>query len=103
MRRSERGARAVGGRAVAVAAALLVCAAGCGSNGSGGAEPVEIGDPPEVTVGERLFLETRFAQLASVQLQTDVNGTLPHRDPALDETMTTGDPLPGPFRGASMN
>ncbi|HEY2389426.1 MAG TPA: hypothetical protein VGK30_20930 [Candidatus Binatia bacterium] len=93
------------GRAVVLAAAALVLgvASGCGSNGSGGAEPVELGDPAEVTVGERFFLETRFAQLASTQLQADVNRPLAHSDPILNETMTTGDPLPGPFHGASMN
>lgn len=59
-------------------------------------------DPAEVAVGERLFLETRFAQWFYAHA-TDVNGALPAGDPVLDVTVTTAGPLPGPFRGRSMN
>lgn len=54
-------------------------------------------------IGERLFLETWFAEHTRTQLQADVNAPLVLRDPTMDETVTTGDPLPGPFRGAAMN
>ncbi len=54
-------------------------------------------------IGERLFLETRFAEHARRQLHADVNAPLALRDPTMDETVTTGDPLPGPFHGAAMN
>ena len=60
-------------------------------------------DPPEVTLGERLFLETRFAQFFAANSGGDVNATLAAGDPALDTTQTTGAPLPGPFAGQSMN
>ena len=60
------------------------------------------GDPPEVTVGERLFLETRFAQFFAAHA-TDVNRPLASGDPILDTTPTTGAPLPGAFAGQSMN
>ena len=92
----------VRGPRLVVAAGALALLMGCGG-GRGQHVATEPGDPAEVTVGERLFLETRFAQFASVQLQADVNRPLPLRDPTMDETLTTGAPLPGPFKGASMN
>ena len=59
-------------------------------------------DPPEVTIGERLFLETRFAQLFAVS-GVGVNQELLAGDPSLFFTQTTAAPLPGPFAGMSMN
>lgn len=64
-------------------------------------------DPPEVTNGERLFLETRFAQFFKAYLDAggQVNEPLPTGDPvmALTETTVPGQGLPGPFAGLSMN
>jgi len=64
-------------------------------------------DPPEVTNGERLFLETRFAQFFKAYLDAGgkVNDLLPSGDPAMTVTSTThpGVGLPGPFAGLSMN
>ncbi|NOS78576.1 MAG: hypothetical protein HOP35_11585 [Nitrospira sp.] len=62
-------------------------------------------DPPEITVGERLFLETRFAQFFQQFLAEGaaVNDPLPAGDPVMDKTVTIGEPLPGPFAGLSMN
>lgn len=52
-------------------------------------------DPPQVAIGERLFLETRFAQAYAVQ---------PGKaDPALNYTLTMGQALRGPFAGKTMN
>ena len=73
------------------------------------AQEAEEADPPEVTNGERLFLETRFAQLFKIFLDDggDVNDPLPQGDPALDKV--TNWQLPpdqyadGPFAGQSMN
>ncbi|HTO08485.1 MAG TPA: hypothetical protein VMR86_15670, partial [Myxococcota bacterium] len=60
-------------------------------------------DPPEVAIGERLFLETRFAEFFASHM-TDINQPLGNGgDPVVAETETTGDPLPGPFAGQSMN
>lgn len=59
-------------------------------------------DPAEVTIGERLFLETRFAEFFA-RSATGVNAPLPAGDPVLDTTETVGDPLPGPFAGTSTN
>lgn len=63
------------------------------------------GDPPEITIGERLFLETRFAQFFQQFLSggAGVNDPLPAGDPVMDKTVTIGEPLPGPFAGLSMN
>lgn len=60
-------------------------------------------DPPEVQVGERLFLETRFAEFFFANSDGDVNALLKTGDPVMDTTQTTGKPFAGPFRGQSMN
>jgi hypothetical protein len=65
----------------------------------------EAGDPPEIVIGERLFLETRFAQFFKqfVDRGGGTNRPLPAGDPVMDTTVTLGEPLPGPFAGQSMN
>lgn len=63
----------------------------------------EDADPPPVAIGERLFLETRFAQFFAVNSQGNANAVLAAGDPVMDTTQTTGDPFPGPFAGQSMN
>jgi cytochrome c peroxidase len=63
----------------------------------------EAPDPAEVAIGERLFLETRFAQFFAAHSPDDANAPLAAGDPALDTTQTLGAPLPGPFSGQSMN
>src|SRR5271170_891248 len=60
-------------------------------------------DPPEVQVGERLFLDTRFAEFFFANSNGNVNAVLPAGDPVVDQEQTTGKPLPGPFQGQSMN
>ena len=60
------------------------------------------GDEPEIKVGERLFLETRFAQFFRAN-SNDPNQELIKGDPALDATATTTGNLMGHFRGKSMN
>jgi hypothetical protein len=58
-------------------------------------------------VGERLFVETRFAQAFKVYLDSggNVNDALPVGDPVMDLSETTGPGvgLPGPFAGLTMN
>ena len=65
----------------------------------------EAADPPEVALGERLFLETRFSQFFKAFLDTGggINNPLPTGDPVVDQTATTHAPLPGPFSGTSIN
>lgn len=62
-------------------------------------------DPPEVTLGERLFLETRFAQSFQQFLSggARVNDSWSTGDLVMDKTMTTDAPFPGPFAGRAMN
>jgi len=52
-------------------------------------------EPAQVAIGERLFLETRFAQAYAAQ---------PGRaDPVMSTTRTTDGALPGPFAGRTIN
>ena len=61
----------------------------------------------ETSVGERLFVETRFAQAFKVYLDSGgkVNDVLAVGDPVMDlsETTRSGVGLPGPFAGLTMN
>jgi cytochrome c peroxidase len=79
---------------------LLSCGGSSGNNGA--VEEDEERDSPEIALGERLFLETRFAQAFFAAAGPQVNAPGPG-DPVMDVTVTTGAPLPGPFRGAAMN
>src|ERR1700757_5249756 len=85
---------------------FLVILSACGGGGGGGqsafAGAVDT-DPPEVQLGERLFLETRFAEFFFEHSNSDVNAKLPAGDSVMEQLQTTGKPLPGPFRGQSMN
>lgn len=61
-------------------------------------------DPPEQTIGERLFLETRFAQYFAAHSGGNVNQPLLEGDPVVDQVdVAGGNPLPGPFAGQSIN
>lgn len=90
---------------------VTVALAGCsgGSNSSGGSSsPLATGTPgAEEAVGERLFLETRFAQAFKVFLDNGGDINNPNADDAVVdtvETTTPGTPIdPGPFKGLSMN
>jgi cytochrome c peroxidase len=90
--------------AIAASTALSACVAGifAGAAGPAGAEEEEP-EPAEIVAGERLFLETRFAQHFFAGCGGDVNARGVARDPVMDRTLTTGDALRGPFRGDSMN
>lgn len=55
----------------------------------------EESDPAEIAIGERLFLETRFAQFFFAHGQGG--------DPVMETTETIDGALPGPFAGQSMN
>ena len=83
---------------VALAVALYVF---CALN-SQAASRVET-RPPEVVIGERLFLETRFAQAFFVQSKGDVNAINIPGDPTLNTIDAPGSPLDGVFKGKTMN
>ena len=73
------------------------------------AQATEEADPAEITNGERLFLETRFAQLFKVFLENggDVNDSMPLGDSVLEKVVNWKLPsdqfADGPFSGQSMN
>lgn len=89
----------------------MIAIAGCssGSNSSdGSSSPLATGTPgAEQAVGERLFLETRFAQAFKLFLDNGRDINDPNAgDAVVDtvETTTPGAPIdPGPFKGLSMN
>jgi cytochrome c peroxidase len=58
--------------------------------------------PAEDSIGERLFLDTRFAEYFASHM-TGVNQPLAVGDPAMDRVYTTNGTLPGPFAGQSIN
>src|SRR5881628_3679226 len=61
-------------------------------------------DPPEVALGERLFLETRFAQFFYAHSSGNANATLTEGDPVLARSATPSGPsFPGAYAGLSMN
>jgi hypothetical protein len=62
-------------------------------------------DPPEQTIGERLFLETRYAQFFAANHDGIVNHPLQQSDPTVTYVRTTNpsDKVLGPFAGTSIN
>jgi cytochrome c peroxidase len=68
----------------------------------GGSVAMEESAEAAVELGERLFLETRFAQFFAAH-SAGPNDELSAGDPVLDFTITPTDELPGPFAGRAMN
>ncbi len=62
----------------------------------------EAPDPPEAQIGERLFLETRFAQRFAVEAGDRID-TASVADPVTANLETTSAPRPGPFAGSTIN
>ena len=58
--------------------------------------------PAEDSIGERLFLDTRFAQYFAAHM-TGVNQPLAVGDPVVATVNTSSGTLPGPFAGQSIN
>jgi len=78
---------------------LVSCSAGSAPN-----FPTEDegGTPAEDSIGERLFLDTRFAQYFAAHM-TGVNTPLAVGDPVVQQVYTANGTLPGPFAGQSIN
>lgn len=92
--------------AVTMAAYTFGCSSGGGSGSGGTPSTATTGTPgAEQAVGERLFLETRFAQAFKAFLDHGGNVNDPNAgDAVVDTVETTGAPIaPGPFKGLSMN
>ena len=96
----------------------MLAIAGCsggGTSSSGGSPSAQVTGTPgaEQAVGERLFLDTRFAQAFKVFLDTPGNGNVNNPnagDPVVDtvetavpESAIPGSINPSPFSGLSMN
>jgi hypothetical protein len=88
-------------RLFATAATTLVLLS-CGGAPPAAEEEEGESEPAEIVIGERLFLEARFAQAFFAAAGGDVNATA-LGDPVLETTQTLQTPLPGPFRGMTMN
>lgn len=54
-------------------------------------------------IGERLFLETRFAEFYFTNSAGNANAVLTNGDPVMNTTASIYGPLPGTFAGQSMN
>jgi cytochrome c peroxidase len=86
-----------------VVAGLLIVLMGCGS-GKAPNFPLENdgGAPAEQQIGERLFVDTRFAEYFAAHM-TGVNDPLAVGDPVVQTVQSTNGVLPGPFAGESIN
>jgi cytochrome c peroxidase len=85
------------------AGALLASIAGCGAANEA-PQPTPDADvtPPADSIGERIFLDTRFSEYFATHM-TGINNPLPVGDPAVATVPTTNGSLPGPFAGQSIN
>ena len=54
-------------------------------------------------IGERLFLETRFAEFFFTNSGGNANAVLTNGDPVMNNTVSIYGALPGPFAGQAMN
>jgi hypothetical protein len=85
------------------AGALLTSIAGCGAaNEAPQPQPNADVTPPADSIGERIFLDTRFSEYFATHM-TGINSPLPVGDPAVATVPTTNGSLPGPFAGQSIN
>lgn len=86
----------------AVYLAAIVFLTSCGA-GKAPNFPTDVDvTPAEDSIGERIFLDPRFAQYFAAQM-TGVNQSLAVGDPVVEQVYTTSGTLPGPFAGQSMN
>jgi cytochrome c peroxidase len=83
---------------------LLVAVAvqGCGSGQAPAAPTESDATPPADSIGEALFLDTRFGQYFAANM-TGANAPLSNGDPVVNQVQTLDGPLPGPFAGQAIN
>ncbi len=86
-----------------VEAGVVSAPGGKGAEATAGARREKEAVAPEVAIGERLFLETRFSQYYFAHAGGEVNRPLKAGDAVMATTATTDNPLPGPFAGQGMN
>jgi cytochrome c peroxidase len=75
---------------------------GCGAGKAPEAPASEATTPATDTIGERIFLDTRFGEYFATHM-TGVNDPLPAGDPVVATVETTNGTLPGPFAGQAIN
>ena len=92
--------------AATLAALAIAALAGCGGVGNSGAAPsapTENETTPVIqNLGERIFIDTRFAEYFAVNM-TGVNNPLVVGDPVVATVQTPNGPVAGPFAGQSIN
>lgn len=87
---------------------LAICAdvsffvTGCGSGDAPAAPQESDATPAADSIGEALFLDTRFGQFFAANM-TNVNAPLKSGDPVVAQVQTMNGPLPGPFAGQAIN
>jgi hypothetical protein len=82
--------------------AALIWTVGCGSGQAPDPPQEAEGAPADQNVGERIFVDTRFAEYFAEHM-TGVNDPLPVGDPVVAQVTTPIGVLPGPFAGQSIN
>ena len=89
--------------ACALLTAVIAATAGCGA-ANDAPQPTPDADvtPPADSIGERIFLDTRFSEYFATHM-TGINDPLAAGDPAVVTVPTTNGSLPGPFAGQAMN
>ncbi|HTJ28979.1 MAG TPA: hypothetical protein VL346_00670, partial [Acidobacteriaceae bacterium] len=75
---------------------------GCGASKAPLAPPSEGATPATDSIGERIFLDTRFGEYFATHM-TGINDPLPAGDPVVATVETTTGTLPGPFAGQAIN
>ncbi|HTZ33037.1 MAG TPA: hypothetical protein VMH31_11300 [Methylomirabilota bacterium] len=75
---------------------------GCGSGTAPDPKPEVEGAPSDQNVGERIFIDTRFAEYFAENM-TGTNESLAVGDPVVAQVSTSAGVLPGPFAGESIN
>ncbi len=74
----------------------------CGASSAPAFPAEDESTPAEDSIGERLFLDTRFAEYFAANM-TAVNQPLSVGDAVVEQVQTTSGTLPGPFAGQSIN
>ena len=84
-------------------AVVMLMLIGCSSGQAPAPAPESERAPAEQNIGERLFVETRFAEYFAANM-TDPNATLAVGDPIVSQVQNVyAGPMPGPFAGQSIN
>ena len=87
---------------VCLLAVVSFAIGGCGSGIAPDPKPEVEGAPADQNVGERLFIDTRFAEYFAENMM-GTNDALAAGDPVVAQVSTPAGVLPGPFAGESIN